>query len=117
MHTLRKDISQLRHLFAYSNMLVSLQLIALEHLLPSDVKLQDFLRNWTRPAMRRYFLSIWSVAASFMLKRHEEKRRRRPGQNAICYALVYSKTRFLRRAFKRQNWVRYMAGPGSIVRP
>lgn len=78
MHTLREDILSHAISFAYSNMLVSLQLIALEHLLPSDVKLEDFLRNWTRPALRRYFLSIWFVAASFMLKRHEEKRRGHP---------------------------------------
>lgn len=113
MHTLSEYIFNLAIFLAYSNMLVCLQLIALEHLLPSDVKLQDFLRNWTRPALRRCLLSIWSVAASFMLERHDEKRRRRPEQNAICYALIYSETRFLRRAFKRQNLVRCMAGQGQ----
>lgn len=113
MHTLSEDILSHAISFAYSNMLVSLQLIALEHLLPSEVKLEDFLRNWTRPALRRYFLSIWSVAASFMLKRHEEKRRGHPGQNAICHALIYSETRFLKRTFRRQGWVRYVGGQGQ----
>lgn len=113
MHTLSEYVLNYAIFLAYSDMLVSLQLIALEHPLPSDVKLQEFLRNWTRPALRRCFLSMWSVAASFMLKRHEEKRRRRPGQNAICYALIYSETRFLRRALKRQNRVRYKAGQGQ----
>lgn len=113
MHTLSEDILNHAISFAYSNMLVSLELIALEHLLPSDVKLEDFLRNWTRPALRRCFLSIWSVAASFMLKRHEKKRRGYPGQNAICHALIYSETRFLKRTFRRQGWVRYMGGHGQ----
>lgn len=113
MHTLSEDILNHAISFACSNILVSLQLIALEHLLPSDVKLEDFLRNWTRPPLRRCYLSIRSLAASFMLEKHEEKRRRRPGQNAICPALIYSETRFLKRDLQKTSWVRYVGGQGQ----